>query len=193
MSSPDLNKPSGKSGKRAKKAEQRRKKSDVAQSPDPVQALAADVVELREPEPIEPQRAEPVQPPVEHVEVKEPIAARAASPEISPADEPVAAEPAPVNLADATAPAESLPVNLQTIAKAYGDYTRKSLEETRCFFEQLTGVRSPDKAVKLQTEFAKQAYETFMVQSQKIYDLHSQLAKQTLKPWQGFASKASRD
>ena len=46
--------------------------------------------------------------------------------------------------AGAAAPADSIaaatvPVSVQTIANAYGNYTMKSLEETRSFVERLTG------------------------------------------------------
>jgi len=37
-------------------------------------------------------------------------------------------------------------------------------------------VRSLEKAVEVQTEFARQAYETFVTESQKIRELYSGLA-----------------
>lgn len=102
---------------------------------------------------------------------------------------------------DATAaPADTAPIqadtatiSFQTIANAYGDYTRKTLEETRSFVDKLTGVRSLDKVMEVQTEFAKQTYRTFVAESQKIRELHSELARQTLKPLQGIASKTTQD
>jgi hypothetical protein len=44
-------------------------------------------------------------------------------------------------------------------------------------------VRSLDKAIEVQTEYAKAAYETFIAESQKIRGLYSDLAKQTFKPF----------
>ena len=70
---------------------------------------------------------------------------------------------------------------MQTIALAYGEYTRKSFEQTKSFVEKLAGVRSLDKAIEIQTEFAKQAYETFVMDAQKIRELYSGLAKQTFE------------
>ena len=102
-----------------------------------------------------------------------------------------AAAPSDAAPTSAAASTDTAPVSFQTIAKAYGDYTRKSLEETRSFVEKLTGVRSLDKAVEVQTEFAKQAYETFVADSQKIRELYSELAKQTLKPLEGSAAKST--
>ena len=80
-------------------------------------------------------------------------------------------------------------MSLQTIANAYRDYTRKSLEEFGSFVEQLSGVRSLDKAMSVQTEFVKRAYENSVAESQKICELHNRLAKQTLDPFKGLTGK----
>jgi hypothetical protein len=114
----------------------------------------------------------------------EPLPAEPAS-VAPPAAEPALAEPASAELASA----ELAPVSLQTIANAYRDYTRKSLEEFGSFVEQLSGVRSLDKAMSVQTEFVKRAYENSVVESQKICELHNRLAKQTLDPFKGLTGK----
>jgi hypothetical protein len=75
------------------------------------------------------------------------------------------------------------------IAAAYGDYTKKSFEDTKLFVEKLCGARSLDKAIEVQTEFAKTAYETFVTESQTIGVLYGDLAKQCYKSFGGFASK----
>jgi hypothetical protein len=54
-------------------------------------------------------------------------------------------------------------------------------------------VRSLDKAVEVQVEFAKQAYETFVSEMQKISGLQTQLARQSLRPWEGFMAKTNRE
>ena len=92
----------------------------------------------------------------------------------------------------AVAPAHSFPISIQTIANAYGDYTKKSLQDTRSFVEKLMGVRSLDKAIEIQSEFARQAYETFVAESQKISELYSELAKQIFKPLEGFVAKVTQ-
>jgi hypothetical protein len=86
-------------------------------------------------------------------------------------------------------PAQSTPVNLQTITDAYGDFTRKSIEQTGSFFEQLAGVRSLSRAFELQGEFAKQTCETFFAESRKIRELHSELAMQRLRNLEGFMAR----
>jgi phasin family protein len=167
MSSTDENKPTGKSGRRNRKAEQRKQKLDQQQSPKPDQ--------LQSPEPDRLQRPEPDQQP----DAKERIDAMLASPDASPIG--------------AAAPEDTIPISLQTIANAYSDYTRRSLEETRSFVERLKGARSLDKAMEVQTEFARQACQTFVAESQKIHELHSELARQIFKPLEGFVAKTTRD
>jgi hypothetical protein len=87
------------------------------------------------------------------------------------------------------ASATTLQNGLQAIASAYGDYTKKSFEDTRSFVEKLSGVSSFDKAIEAQTDYAKSAYETFVSESQKIAGLYTDLAKQTFKPLEGIVAK----
>jgi hypothetical protein len=155
MLSGDDNRPIGKSGQRKRKAEQEGKK------PEPRRRKAA---QQQDPQPDQLQDA------------PEAISALVTSTSNSPTGSfPVV----PV------ASAETVPVSYRTIANAYRNYTTQSLDQTRSFFEKLGGVRSLDKAFELQTEFAKQAYESFVAESQKIRELHSELA---LKIWGGRCS-----
>lgn len=80
---------------------------------------------------------------------------------------------------------------LQAIATAYGDYAKKSFEDTKAYVEKLSGVKSVEKAIEVQTEFAKTSYETFVAESQKIGELYSDLAKQAFKPFETFAAKVT--
>jgi phasin family protein len=87
------------------------------------------------------------------------------------------------------ASATTMHTGIQAIASAYGDYTKKSFEDTKSFAEKLSGVKSLDKAIEVQTEYAKSAYEMFVAESQKIAGLYSDLAKQTFKPLEGIVAK----
>ena len=89
----------------------------------------------------------------------------------------------------AVAAATGLQNGLQAIATAYGDYTKKSYEDTKSFVEKLSGVKSLDKAIEAQSEFAKTAYETFVADSQKIAGLYGDLAKQVFKPLESLVAK----
>ena len=87
------------------------------------------------------------------------------------------------------ASATTLQNGFQAIASAYGEYTRKSFEDTRSFVEKLSGVKSLDKAIEVQTEYAKSAYEAVVAESQKMAGLYTDLAKQTFKPLDGMVAK----
>ena len=208
MSTTHETKPAGKSGRRKGKGERRKKavsQESLPESPAPTQLQSPDQdQELQQPEP-EPVHAE--SPKVDQQPaVEEPAVAVAASPEPQPAAAPLPSEPSPsepspaepvsaepVSAKSASAepsPAEPAPVSLQTIANAYRDYTRKSLEDFGSFVEQLSGVRSLDKAMTVQSEFVKRAYETSVAESQRICELHNRLAKQTLDPFKGLTGKA---
>jgi len=79
------------------------------------------------------------------------------------------------------------------IADAYRDCTKKSFQETGSIVEKLLRVHSFDKAIEVQTEFARQAYANFVAESQKIRELYSELAKQIIfRPWEGFAAKVTQ-
>jgi hypothetical protein len=112
----------------------------------------------------------------------------------APADTPSigAAAPADALSIGAAAPADDGPVSVQTIARAYVDYTRKSLQESRSFAEKLMGVRSFDNAIEVQTEFARQSVANFVAGSQKICELYGKLATQIVRPWEGLAAKVAR-
>ncbi len=93
------------------------------------------------------------------------------------------------HLETVVASATTVQNGLQAIASAYGDYTKKSFEDTKSFVEKLSGVKSLDKAVEAQTDFARSSYETFVAESQKIAGLYSDLAKQAFKPVETIVSK----
>jgi phasin family protein len=205
MPTTDETKPAGKSGRRKGKGTPRKKTvvhESLPERPAPVELQSPVHNQPLQPEPVhaespkveqpvavvaaiaspEPQRD--AAPPAAELSVAEPFVAETPAPEPSPA-EPRIAAPSP---ADLPSP-ELAPVSLQTIANAYRDYTRKSIEDFGSFVEQLSGVRTLDKAMTVQSEFVKRAYETSVAESQKICELHNKLAKQTLQPFQGLMGK----
>jgi hypothetical protein len=120
---------------------------------------------------------------------RSPIAAVAAPP-APPVSAAASVAAAPVRAA--AAPSDAAPVSLQAIATAYGDYTKKSLEEVRSFAEKLIGARSLDKAIAIQSEFAQHAFQNLVADTQKIYGLYGELAKQTFKTFGGLMAMAAQ-
>ena len=87
---------------------------------------------------------------------------------------------------------EPVVASIATIANAYGAYTGKSVELTWSFLEKLAAVRSLDKAFEVQTEFARQAFETFLAESRKIQELHSEMARQRVVHLEGFVARITQ-
>jgi hypothetical protein len=80
--------------------------------------------------------------------------------------------------------------NAQTISTEAVDYAKKSYEANAAHVEKLFGVKTLDKAIELNTEFAKSAYEGFVAQSTKISNLYADLAKEAMKPVEAAFAKA---
>jgi len=89
----------------------------------------------------------------------------------------------------ALASVSNLTKNYQAIATAYADFSKKSFEDTSAFVEKLSGVKSIEKAIELQTEFSKNAYESFVAESKKFGELFAGMAKEAYKPFEGYVAK----
>jgi hypothetical protein len=205
MSGPNQNKPGGKKhGKKSRKPEQPQNQKPeqlLSAKPEPLLSKKPEPAQSQKPEPLQSKKAEPPQSkqsePLQSQkselllsEKPEPVQSKQPEPLQSKQPEPLQSQKPQVDAA--LAAANCLSVDFQTLATAYGNYTKKSFEDTKAFVEKLSGVRSLEKAVEIQTEFAKQAYETFVTESQKIRELYSGLAKQSLKPFEGLVAKKSQ-
>ena len=78
----------------------------------------------------------------------------------------------------------------QAIATEIADYSKKSFEESTSALEKLFGVKSVEKAIELQTEYAKTAYEGFVAEATKIGEMYTAMAKETYKPFETMMAKA---
>jgi len=79
--------------------------------------------------------------------------------------------------------------SVQAIAAETADYSKKSFEEGSATLEKLFGAKSLDKAIEIQTAYAKSAYEGFVAQATKLGELYADLARETYKPFESFAAK----
>jgi hypothetical protein len=84
----------------------------------------------------------------------------------------------------------ALSKSAQAIAVEVADYQKKSFEDGTAALEKLFGVKSFDKAIELQTEFAKTAYEGFVAKASKIGELYADFAKESYKPFEVMMAKA---
>jgi hypothetical protein len=77
----------------------------------------------------------------------------------------------------------------QTIAAETADYAKKSFETGTGALEKLTGARSIETAIEIQSAYLRGAYEDMVAQSTKMGELYSAMAKETFKPFEGFVKK----
>jgi hypothetical protein len=203
MATTDKEKPGGKTRQRSQKGSQRGPKPEPRQSPKPDQrdedrighmAASTDAPTNGAAAPAN----EPLV--VEAAAVDAPLIGATAPADAASIDAAAPADAASIDAAapadaasiGAAAPADDCPVSIQTIANAYLDYTRKSLQESGSFAGKLMGVRSFDNAIEVQTEFTRQALANFVAESQKICELYVKLATQIFRPWEGLASKGAQ-
>ena len=77
----------------------------------------------------------------------------------------------------------------QAIAVETVDYSKKAFEESTATIEKLFGAKSVEKAIEIQQDYLKSAYEGFVAQATKIGELYVDLAKEAYKPYEGYLSK----
>jgi hypothetical protein len=79
----------------------------------------------------------------------------------------------------------------QALATEFADYSKKSFENGSAALEKLIGAKSLEKAIEVQSEYVKSAYEGFVAQTTKFGELYTDLAKETYKPLEGFLAKVT--
>lgn len=77
----------------------------------------------------------------------------------------------------------------QAIAVEATDYAKKSFDQGTATLEKLIGAKTLDKAIEIQTDYLKSAYEGFLAQSTKLGELYATLAKEAFKPYEGIIAK----
>jgi hypothetical protein len=80
----------------------------------------------------------------------------------------------------------------QEIAKEAADYAKVSFEHASATAEKMTAVKSMEKAMEVQTEYAKGAYEAFVQRATKMGELYADVAKEAYKPLEAMMPKAAK-
>ena len=83
----------------------------------------------------------------------------------------------------------ALSKGVQAIAVEVADYSKRSFEEGSAATEKLLGAKSLDKAVEIQTDYAKQAYEGFVAGATRIGEIYADLTKESYKPFETYLGK----
>ena len=83
----------------------------------------------------------------------------------------------------------TLSKGVQAIAVESADYSKKAFEDGTAALEKLFGTKSVEKAVEIQQDYLKSAYEGFVAQATKMGELYVDLAKEAYKPYEGYLAK----
>ena len=79
----------------------------------------------------------------------------------------------------------------QAIATEIADYTKRSFESGTKTMENLLGAKSLDKAIEVQTESARAAYDNYVSEVTQLGELYSDLAREAFKPYQTFVARVA--
>lgn len=78
----------------------------------------------------------------------------------------------------------------QAISDEASSYAKQVFETGTTAVENLLSAKSVEKAVEIQTAYARQAYEGFVTEATKMGQLYADLAKDAYKPFEALVSKA---
>ncbi len=79
----------------------------------------------------------------------------------------------------------------QAIAVEMADYSKKAFEEGAAATEKLFSSKSLEKAVEVQSDYLKNAYEGFVSETAKLSELYADLAQEAYKPFESYMGKAA--
>jgi phasin family protein len=80
---------------------------------------------------------------------------------------------------------------VQAIAVEVADYSKKSFEESSAAMEKLFGAKTIDKAIEVQSDYVRSAYESFVAEATKLGELYADLARESYKPFETYLAKVS--
>jgi phasin family protein len=78
---------------------------------------------------------------------------------------------------------------LQQIAEETAGFSKKHFETSSAALQELLGAKSVEKAIEIQTNFAKTSFENLVAQSTKVGELYTSLVTEALKPAEQIFAK----
>lgn len=80
----------------------------------------------------------------------------------------------------------------QALAAEMTDYSKRTFDDSCRAWEQLVGAKSFERAFEIQSQYAKQAYDSYMSEMSKLGEMYVSLARNAYKPVeQAVARKAA--
>lgn len=80
---------------------------------------------------------------------------------------------------------------MQAVAVESSDFAKKSFEQGTAVFEKLASAKSLDKAMEIQGEYVKTAFEGAVAQATKFGEIYTAIAKDAAKPFEGLFAKVA--
>ena len=77
----------------------------------------------------------------------------------------------------------------QAISTVMAEYSKLSFENGAKAMENLIGVKSLDKAIEVQSQYAKSIFEGYAAQVARLGELYADMAKAAFKPYDSQVSK----
>jgi hypothetical protein len=77
----------------------------------------------------------------------------------------------------------------QAIAARVTDYSKKAFEDATRAFEQLIGAKSVEQAIEIQSQYAKNAYDTYIAEISKLGEMYVAIVRDAYKPVERVFSK----
>ena len=72
----------------------------------------------------------------------------------------------------------------QAMATEATEYSKKSYEDNASVMEQIFSANSVEKALEIQSEYAKSSYEGFVSQATKMGEMYSNVTQSAIKPYE---------
>ena len=85
----------------------------------------------------------------------------------------------------------ALSKTLQAITVEIADYSKTVFEQSTAATEKLIGAKSLEKAIEVQTDYAKSSYESFVAEATKLGELYADLAREAYKPFESQFGKVA--
>ena len=95
------------------------------------------------------------------------------------------------NVEMATKAFDAMSKTTKEVATEMAEYSKSSFDSGSKVMEKLFGVKSLDKAIELQNEYAKSMFEDFTARTTKIGQLYADLGKEVFKPFAANLSKTA--
>ncbi|MCB1502554.1 MAG: phasin family protein [Bauldia sp.] len=80
----------------------------------------------------------------------------------------------------------------QTLAAESADYSRSAFESGAKAFEKLVAAPSLDKAVEIQADYFRSAYENYVGQATKVSEIFAAMTRDAYKPYEGMLGKIGK-